>query len=153
MKTIYLTLFLAVLLACRLENVEDKIVNNINKNCKQFPCVIKIKDVTDFDWDKMYIFDYGADIEQIKNAVGTSIPERTQFTRKLVFTKNGKVIRYEELPTDIENIVDNEVIFGDSDTYPHTKIYLAEDAVFEVQKYLQGGETYYHLKQKNSGKQ
>ena len=148
MKTIFLILFSVSLFGCYEQTVENKIVAHIENNCKQLPCVVRIREITDFDWDKTYVFDEGADIGEIEKVVGTYIPERTRVTRKLVFTKDGKVVHYDELPTNIERIVDNQVGFDNAGNYSH-KTYLVEDAVFEAQKYLQSDGTYYHLKQKD----
>lgn len=149
---IFLILFSVILSGCFKQTVENKIVNYVETNCKQFPCTVRIIEITDFDWDKMYVFDYGVPFDEIEKVTGTNISVKVEFTRKLIFTRDGKLVRYEELPTDIENIVNNEVVFGDSNNYSHTKIYSAENAIFEAQKYLQGNETYYHLKQKTSEK-
>jgi hypothetical protein len=108
---------------------------------------VRIRDVTDFDWDKMYVFDTGFDGDEIKTVIGTYVPEKTALTRKLVFTKGGKVVHYDELPTNIEGMVNNEVLFDDAGNYSH-KIYSIEDAVFEAQKNSHNGkEVYFNLKQ------
>lgn len=141
-------MFLLGLVSCGKKTVEDNIVNYIENNCKQFPCAIKIKEATDFNWDKMFVFDYGADIGEIERTVGTSIPRKKEFSRKLVFTKEGNLVHYDELPTNIEGIVDNQVGFDNVGSYSH-KVYLVDDAVFEAQKYSQSDKTYYQLKQLN----
>ena len=150
MKIFFLMFFSTILFSCRYQTVENKIVSHIETTCKQLPCVVRIREVTDFDWDKMYVFDTGFDGNEIKTVVGTYIPEKTALTRKLVFTRDGKVVHYDELPTNIEGIVNNQVAFDDAGNYSH-KVYLVEDAVFEAQKYSPNGkEIYFHLKQTKS---
>ncbi len=155
MKTIFLAIFLALFLVysfgCFKKTVEDKIVSHIEKSCKEFPCIIRIKEITDFNWDKMYVFDYSADVGEIEKVVGVYIPNTTRLTRKIIFTENGKVVSYDELPTNIENIVNNEIVFDNIRDYSY-KIYTIENAVFEAQKYLSGDNTYYKLKQQDSEK-
>ena len=119
----------------------------IEKNCPQLPCTLRIKDITDFDWDKMFVFSDGADIGEIEKTLGTSVSVKKAVSRKLVFTKDGKVVHYDELPTNIEEIVNNQISFDDAGNYSH-KTYTVDEAVFEAQKYSQNGKTYYHLKQK-----
>lgn len=142
-----LALFSVFLLACSLGTFEDKIVGKIEAECKSSPCVIRISDLTNFDWDKMYVFYYGEDIEPI---LGVSIPEETRFTRKIVFTKEGNVVHYEELPTDIEAMVNNQVNFVDADGNYRHSVYSFDSAVFEAKKYSGGSGIFYQLDQKMS---
>jgi hypothetical protein len=146
MKIFFLLMCSVCLFSCNKDTIEDKIVSNIERNCLQFPCTVTINKITDFDWNKMYVFSYSASSDQIETVTGIRIVENKEFTRKLIFTKDSKMVHYDELPTNIEGIIDNQVGFDDDGNYSY-KIYSVENAVFEAQKYLQSDGTYYHLKQ------
>jgi hypothetical protein len=71
---------------------------------------IRLRDVTSFDWDKMFYFDCEtrpADREQI---VGVQL-ETEEFRRQLVFLRGGRIVRNDLLPTDIEKPIENETVF------------------------------------------
>ncbi|MFL6254089.1 MAG: hypothetical protein ACJ74T_03630 [Pyrinomonadaceae bacterium] len=98
------------------------------------PCVVMLKDLTNFQWDKMYVFSYGAELSDIQTALGTSFPNFVQFTRRLVFLKDGKIVYREDEPTDIEHAVDGEVNFAGMDTQPSYLMFTPDTAVFNAKK-------------------
>jgi hypothetical protein len=53
----------------------------------------------------MHVFENGATQDQSKNLLGTSFPGYVEFTRRIVFLKNGKIIYREDEPTKIEQPV------------------------------------------------
>lgn len=140
----FLTLFLC---SCQLATFERKIVNEITNRCKEFPCIIQINEITEFEWSKLYVVNYGADVTEIEKVEGISIPERTKFKRKIIFTKNGQITHYEELPTHIGEITNNQIFFDNIATNDY-EVYTFENAKFEVQKHSAGNIVYYQLNQK-----
>lgn len=146
---------LAVLFLCgcgpgKTGKIERRISERIDACSAGAPCTIRISDVTDFSWDKMYAFTYNATQDQIDKALGTSFPDYVEFTRRMVFLKDGKIVYREDAPSNIESRVNGEVSFD----VPETEIYKAyttEDAVFRVwkEKVNNGFESdvYYRLEQ------
>ena len=128
----------------RWHTFETTMVERINELCKApDSCKIQARDFTDFTWEKMYVFKYNATEDDVFSALGTRLPVYTEFTRKIVFLSDKKVIRSEELPTNIERVENRQVVFDipDSKTY---KGYIP-DTVFQVErKPLQDG-FYYKL--------
>jgi hypothetical protein len=142
-----LLLLLLAFCACGSSNFETRIAKRVNSSCgASTTCLIRIKDLTDFQWDKMYVFKYNATLEQIKEALGVSLPEKSQFTRKIVFMKEGKVIYNEELPTNIEHVTTGEVVFDIPDNSVY-KGYTIDAAVFHAEKKESDYGVYYELKQ------
>ena len=146
---------LATLLLCscgsgKTGRIERRIGERIDACKPGDACTIRISDVTDFSWDKMYAFRYNATQDQIDKALGTSFPDYVEFTRRLIFLKNGKIVYREDAPSDIESPVNREVIFD----FPGTEVYktyTTEDAVFRgwKEKVNNGSEKdiYYRLEQ------
>jgi hypothetical protein len=107
-------------------------------------CTIRISDVTDFSWDKMYAFTHNATQDQIDRALGISFPDYVEFTRRLVFLKDGKIVYREDAPSNIESLVNREVIFD----FPGTEVYktyTVENAVFRSWKGKFENGVYYQL--------
>lgn len=133
--------------ACTTWNVEKRVGARIEESCvPSASCTIAIRDLTDFGWDRMYAFKYNAGLEQIQTAIGTKFPDFDEFARKLVFLKEGKVVHREDEPTDIEKIVEGEVVFDipDNEVY---RSYTPETAVFRAEKKKSGNTAYYELTQ------
>lgn len=140
-------LFLLSLGACGRGTVESRIAGRVENTCApSAPCVIRVGDVTDFEWDKMYVFRYSATREQVRQALGTDLPERVEFSRKIVFSKGGRVVYNEELPGNIESVVEGQVLFG----IPADEAYIAftrDAAVFSAEKKKFDGRIFYELRQ------
>jgi hypothetical protein len=148
MKRGFLIAFMLVAVSgCRSNNIESKVAGRVREQCETAkPCIIRISDLTDFQWDEMYAFSYSASIDQIEQIIGAPVTEKGQFTRKLVFRWQGKVVHYEELPTQVDNFLDGQVDFDIPNNDPY-KLYPVSSAVFRVdQKQFEDG-TYYELNQ------
>src|SRR5690606_19049625 len=99
MKKSSLTIvLLAITLGCKepdQSDIESKIIDSVHRKCgKSSSCNIKISDITDFDWDKMYVFRYNASKEEIIAVVGHRPDTYTEFTRKILFTDDDKIVYY-----------------------------------------------------------
>jgi hypothetical protein len=113
--------------------IERKIAAKIAACKDQAPCRIVMSEITDFQWDRMYAFKYGATREDVQIVLGTPPSQYTEFTRKIVFLNQGTVVYIEENPSNIEHPTAGEVIFDipDSDVY---RAYDRERAVFLARK-------------------
>jgi len=126
---------------------EQKIVRRINSTCKgSIDCTIRIKDLTNFDWDKMYAFKYTVRADEAEKAMGVPLPEYTEFTRKIVFLKSNQIVYFEEEPTDIEGPVNGQIAFDIPDLGNY-KLYTPDTAVFKARKLESRNIVYYELNQ------
>jgi hypothetical protein len=94
----------------------------------------------------MHVFEAGASLDEIKKSLGTEFPDYVEFTRRIVFLKDGRIVHREDEPTDIERAVNGQVSFGDSHTDTHSS-YTPETAVFRAEKQEFDGGVYYALVQ------
>jgi len=93
-------------------SIEGKLVTKIKTTCGEFAgCTIRVKDVTDFDWDRVYVFNQGATKDQIEKVIGAPFPRYQEFKRSMIFLKGGKVVYSEAEPTDIESPINDQVAF------------------------------------------
>ena len=142
---------LATLLLCscgsgKMGKIERRIGERIDACKPGDTCTIRISDVTDFSWDKMYAFTHNATQDQIDKALGTSFPDYVEFTRRLVFLKDGKIVYKEDTPSNIESLVNRQVVFDSLGTEVYTT-YTAADAVFRCWKGKFENGVYYQLEQ------
>ena len=70
----------------------------------------------------MYVFKYNVRLEEMNTVLGVNFENYTEFTRKIVFLSNGKIVYEEEEKTNIEGLVDNQVVFDIPDTMNY-KVY------------------------------
>src|ERR1700686_761602 len=112
---------------------ESKLISAITSKCQTpVPCTLRMKDMTNFEWDKVYIFKYTAHRGVVEKAIGSPLKDFTEFHRRIVFTDNGHVVFHEEEPTNIEHVKNNEVVFDIPDSSEYS-VY-GEDVMFTVQK-------------------
>lgn len=127
--------------------IERRIGNRVN-NCKpNNACIIKITEITNFQWDKMYVFEMSPSAERMTEIMDTPPPYFSEFTKHLVFLKDDKIVHYEQNPTGISEVLDGEVGFGDSNK--GYKLFTPETAIFKAEKKSFKSGIYYSLKQKN----
>jgi hypothetical protein len=138
---------LPITISCSKSGViEQRIGDRVNACKPTEACIIKIKELTDFQWDKMYVFTSGARNEHIDRALGIKYPDLIEFTRLMVFTKDGKIVHLEKQPTDIEGAVNGQVYFEGSyiDRY---SLYLSDTALFRAERIEFKEGRYYKLTQ------
>ena len=73
-------------------------------------CSNRLRDVTPFDWDKMFYFDYSVPPAERETAVGVQF-KTEELRRQLVFLRGGSIVRNDLLPTSIEKPIENEIAF------------------------------------------
>ena len=145
MKTLSALTAILFLSCSGSQTIEQRIGQRVNA-CSASPCIVKITDVTDFAWDQMHVFEYGATQDQIEKSLGTGFPNYVEFTRRMVFLKNGKIVYREDEPTNIERPGTGQVSFAESYTDPHWSFTLA-NAVFRAEKKQFSGGVHYVLTQ------
>jgi hypothetical protein len=119
-----------LLMSCgRPGPIERKIAAKIAACKGRAPCRLVMSDITDFDWDRVFSFAHGATKAQVEAALGTAPPQFTEFTRKIVFMNQEKVVYMEEDPTDIERPSCGQVAFGIPDHAVY-RAFTRQEAVF-----------------------
>lgn len=126
-------------------SIEGKLVARIKTTCGESNgCTIRLRDVTDFDWDRVYVFNYAVTKDQIGKIIGAPFPRYVEFRRSIIFLKGGTVVYSEADPTDIEGPLNDQVVFdiaerGNYRTY-------SSESRFEVQRKSFSRGVYYELR-------
>lgn len=124
--------------------VADKTREYIKANCiDPKPCKIAAKDMTNFEWDKFYVFEPNVEDEEIEKVIGKKI-ESTTYSRKWIFLKNGEIVHIER-----DRITDIEEPIGARDILIETtkNCVIKPDSVFKIEKDLirSGDDVYFKL--------
>ncbi len=78
------------------ENIESRIVSEIKANCQDgHQCLLRIKGLTQFSWDKMFVFRYDASRVDVANALGADFSTYEEFGRKIIFMSKGLIVHGE----------------------------------------------------------
>jgi len=126
-------------------SIEGKLVTTIKTNCGESTgCMIRLRDVTDFAWDRVYVFNYAVTKDQIENIIGTPFPRYEEFKRSIIFLDGGKVVYSEADPTDIEGVINDQVVF-DIAARGNYKVYSSESR-FEAQRKSFSRGVYFELR-------
>jgi hypothetical protein len=59
-------------------------------------CRIPLKDVTDFRWEKVYVFSAGTSLEEMDQALGFHYKQWEDIGEKIIFVLKGKVVYHED---------------------------------------------------------
>lgn len=112
---------------------QRKVVRTIQEKCRGGqPCVIRIKDLTDFPWDKMYWFINTASQERVEQVLGTKV-EPLKDSSKIVFMNKGKIVLFENEPWEMEKRLPDDIAFDDYPDSTYYRVY-GPDAEFTVKK-------------------
>src|SRR5829696_7795700 len=86
----------------RLSSFDEDVNALIRKQCEPHAqCEIRLRDATSFDWDEMYVFRPGIVDLEARHFVPVATEFRGEFNRKIVFLKDGKLVRIDEAPSVI----------------------------------------------------
>jgi hypothetical protein len=99
----HLLFLLCILTSCKDKSIAAKLYSKCEGKDK---CVQKIKEVTDFKWDKVYIFSVEASLENIEKILGVPYKQWGDVGDRIIFVDKGKVVYHEEYfpyPEGIEN--------------------------------------------------
>jgi len=125
-------------------SIEGKLVTKIKTTCGESSgCTVRIRDVTDFAWDRVYVFKTTADQSEVEKTIGVPFPQYREFRRSIIFLKGGKLVYGEANPTDVEAPIKDQVIFDIPDTDDY-RAYSPESR-FEVTRKNYDGRGYYKL--------
>lgn len=121
--------------------IKEKIAADLKTHYK---VILSLKELTDFDWDRLYVFDAHCSLKEINKVLGFDYPFYKEFSRILVFIKDEKIVYHEENAHSIEGIEDGEVIFSSNDTLKYSS-YRKGAAFFRVENKKFEKGTYYEL--------
>lgn len=123
-------------------SLEYKIGQQAKKCDPQTVCLININDWIDVEWDSCWAFNWYVPQDE-KESIRHSCEE---FTRPILFFKNGQII-YQECNQDgIERILASQVVWDDAKENSPYLAFFAQDSLFQVEQRKNSlGEVYYLL--------
>jgi hypothetical protein len=134
------------LVGCRADlGTEQHIAQSIKAECHDtWPCQISLRRSTPFQWDELYVFKFTASKAEIEKTIHTTISNYNELTRYLVFTSDGRAVRIESEPTDVEHPIKDELVFEMPDSVSYRTF--AAGTTFAVTREQRDTGAYYMLK-------
>jgi hypothetical protein len=143
-KLILISFLLLFLFGCR-KNIENQIGIKGRDCPTNSNCVITISQLTDFSWDKMYVFEPTESFQTINKIIDIDYSKfYKDFTRPIIFTKGKKIVHYENNRSDPEDVIDGQVIFDYPDSLKYM-VYTPSNARFNLKAKSSGDKIYYIL--------
>jgi hypothetical protein len=96
-------------------------------------CLVRIQELTDVRWDRMYVFQPYTSEQSVRAALGSEEFVDLEFTRKIVLMNGNSIAYIEQTPSNMENYVNGEAVFL-WENGERFGFYLKEEATFIVQK-------------------
>jgi hypothetical protein len=121
---------------------------NENDDPNKAECIINLKDLFEFSWDQMYVFDLAVEDDVISDQIGSPFSSNTSdYSTKWFFLKDGKVVRFEERQVkEIDKPVSNgDVVFEIKDSERKFALFNKESK-FKVVKMNVGDGKFKYLK-------
>ena len=118
--------------SCKNEkSIADIISEHIDGNFEEKGIVIYFADFTDFQWDKMMIFNYPTSIEEVETALGVEYDNSMDLVSGMIFVRDGEVV-YDEIFE--YNYMETASFFAypqnKINAKPNYRVFLKEDAYF-----------------------
>jgi len=127
-------------MSCKDSSIATKLYSKCDKQDK---CIRKVKDVTKFRWEKVYIFSVGASLEDIQKVLNVPYNQWQDVVDRIVFVNQGKVVYHEEYFPYPEHIEKGRTFF-ELNKAPYVGEY--HTATFVVSKEENdNGEWYYKI--------
>lgn len=144
---ILLIIFL-LLIGCQAKNtnMSEKIIKTIDNKCDQGDTfMISMKDITDFEWDKMVIFEVGSSNFEVSKALGIEYKESTDLMSGMVFVCNNKIVHEERVPYNPDRPEKLRYIVEHKPKEPNCTSFTPNDAVLKGSREKIDGVFYYKI--------
>lgn len=124
----------------------DTIMEYVDENYGGNDIVIYLADFTDFQWDKMMIFNYPTSVEEVKSALGVEYDNSMDLVSGMIFVRDNKVVCDEIFECDY---VETAKFFAypqdEINTKPNYRVFLKEEAYFLAIRSENDNGYYYRL--------
>ena len=90
---------LQLISSCSNNKIETKVIKSLERNCRGDTCTVNLNELTEFDWDKVYIFDDWSTPEKISKTIGIEYKKNNHFPdgyHKMIFVKASEIVHEEE---------------------------------------------------------
>jgi hypothetical protein len=147
MRNQLINISIIFLFFCSCRNNIEKRIGIKGRDCYNTKqnCEVIISQITNFKWDKMFVFDPPETLDAMNRAMGVDYSKYYEdYTRAIVFLNGNKIVHYENNRADAEGVVDGQVVFDFPDSLKY-QVYTPRSAKFKLTAKTFGDKVYYQL--------
>jgi len=150
---ILLSLLICIMLMVTLftqNKLQKQIINYIDEESgDNDSCIVVMKDITGFVWDKMLIYQVGSSNGAISDILNVTFNDTVDLKSGILFVKDNKIVYKESMEYNPEK--PGELTFYIGKLYGEEEyvVYTPEDAIFRGEKVKNGSEILYQVKPYN----
>ncbi|MBY9079731.1 hypothetical protein [Paenibacillus sp. CGMCC 1.18879] len=147
LKKIFLVFLMLIVAGCQKErSLSDQIIQTIDRTSNvNGVSAISLKEITDFKWDKVVIFQVGSSDEEINNALGVKYEGPTDLMSGMVFVLDDKIVHEELIPYQTEHPANLQIFIEKKAKDPNCVAFTLENAVLKGSKEELDDVTYYSI--------
>jgi hypothetical protein len=128
---------------CTDNSMKDRITQAIEQRCREkSECAIEMKTLTDFEWDRLVVFEVSSSDAEVSAALGFQYPDLTDLVGGLIFAHSGKIVHQEIFPYDPEN---PDRLSFELPGQINCRAFTPHNANFKVKKEILDGKVYYTM--------
>jgi hypothetical protein len=144
---ITLVILMLIVAGCQKESsLSDQIIQTIDRKSNgNGVSDISLREITDFKWDKVVIFQVGSSDEEISNALGVKYEGPTDLMTGLIFVFDHKIVHEELIPYQTEQPANLQIFIEKKAKDPNCLAFTLENAVLKGSKEELDGVTYYSI--------
>lgn len=154
MKAIHITLFLVsclLLNSCNKNGIKDRIVRIANQRFNRSDsCIIDMREVTNFKWDRFYLFPTGAGPENIDSALEFHYLYYMDTHEQLVFLLGNKITYHEANYLYADDHPHGGPVFDIFNSHKLSFSWDSSHSLFRVKKSISDKNIYYEITPINS---
>lgn len=136
-------IILSIFICSCQSSIQDKIIDEIQQSRHKDSCIIKMTNITSFDWDTMYFFGTNADLSYINKRLGFNYPYFDDIANRIVFVKSKKIVYHDDKFTYPEK--KDLVVFSFEDGKTKFMSFTPKTAIFIAKKIDFYGDSFYEL--------
>lgn len=151
-KILILVVTIMLLAGCQRGNINirDRIINTINTKSNSNTCDFSMKDITNFKWDRMVIFEVGSSNVEVSRALGIDYKDSTDLMSGIVFIYNNKIVYQERIPSNPEKPSKLNYVINNKPGEPNCVAYTLENCTLKGSKENIDGVMYYTVSPLNT---
>ncbi|MFC3800911.1 hypothetical protein [Cohnella sp. GCM10012308] len=127
-------------------SLADSIMKGIDLRCGELSsCSISMRDITDFKWDKVVVFQVGSSNPEVSHALGFEYHGSTDLMSGIIFVSDNKIVAEQQIAYYPEKPSKLQVNLEQDPNDPNCASFSSENANFKAGKVVIDGKTYYEL--------
>jgi len=121
----------------------EYIDNNAENNTENNTCILSMRDITEFTWDKMLIYQVGSSNIEISEILGVGFEDSIDLSSGMIFIYEDKIVYKESMLYNPDQL-SNRLFYVDHGQ-PQYMEFTPNDAIFDGNRKETDDNSYYYI--------